>query len=356
MITLEFSVIGSFLANLHDTAQLRKFVARYGLTAEDFTDNAARQAFAVIMAEDASDDAQTLARDVCAAVGVETTEKMMQGAAITAIDAEANIRKLADTALRTKAEDIFRSEWTKYGSKTSTGFILDCICEKLRSLQSYAEPDADIEAKPLAEFRFEGPEEQRPNALFPNGWFRKGQVMFLTSVAGSGKSVLVNQLCFAWSLGREMFGMKPFRPLSIGIIRPEDDDDEMAEFRDSIGRGFRKNFGWSESDVAEAEKRVEILPITAKRGKDFVNLLRRIQNKYHFDLVVINPLQGVSGIDLAKNNELSDFCRGGIDPIIKDDATKCGLLIVHHTVKPPSNADKVNFGKAPRPRLSPRVN
>ena len=345
MTSLEFSVVGSFFAGLYDAATLREMAVRYGLRSDAFTDNAARRAFEVVTAADASDDAGTLARSVAAAVGVEPAERMIAGAAATLLDAEANIRQLADKSLRAQAEDIFRSEWTKYGDKTGAGFILDKICEQLRSLQLASVADSGIEAVPLSDFESDGPEEENPNALFPNGWFRKGQAMFLTSVAGSGKSVITTQLCYGWALGREVLGMRPFRPLTIGIIRPEDDDEEIAEFRDSMRRGFRQVHGWSDEDIAEAESRVRMLNPKGKMGKAFIAYLRSVQRKYHFDLVVINPLQGVAGVDLAKNSELTEFCRGGIDPVIKDEATKCGLLVVHHTNKPPSDADKRNFGK-----------
>ena len=345
MTSLEFSVVGSFLAGLCDAAKLREFAARYGLKPGAFSDNAARRAFEVVMADGASDDAETLARSVAAAVGVESAERMVAGAAATLVDAELNMRQLSDRALRTQAEDIFRTEWTRYGDKTGTGFVLDMICEKLRGLQAGGAAETDAEAIPLAAFEPAGPEAENPNALFPNGWFRKGQAMFLTSVAGSGKSVITTQLCYGWALGREVLGMRPFRPLTIGIIRPEDDDEEIAEFRDSMRRGFRQVYGWNDSDIAEAEKRVLMLNPKGKMGRDFIAYLRRVQRKYHFDLVVINPLQGVAGIDLSQNKELTEFCRGGLDPIIKDEETKCGLLVVHHTNKPPSDADKKNFGK-----------
>ena len=345
MTSLEFSVIGGFLAGLYDVAKLREIAARCHLLGDAFTDNAARRAFELVMAEGASGDAETLARAVAAAVGTESAERMIAGAATTLVDAEANMRQLADRSLRARAEDIFRGEWTKYGSKTGAGFILDAICEKLRSLQLSSAADSDIEAVPLTDFSFDGPEEKRPNALFPNGWFRKGQAMFLTSLSGSGKSVITIQLCYGWALGREVLGMKPFRPLTIGIIRPEDDDEDIVDFRDSMRRGFRQVCGWSEADIVEAEKRVLLMNPKGIRREEFIAYLRRVQRKYHFDLVVINPLQSVAGIDLSKNDELSDFFYGQIDPIIKDDELKCGLLIVHHTNKPPSDADKRNFGK-----------
>lgn len=345
MTSLEFSVVGSFLAGLHDVEKLREIAARYNLKSDAFTDNAARRAFEIVMAEGASCDAATLSRAIASAVGTEPVERMIAGAATTLVDAELNMRQLSEKSLRTLAEDIFRGEWVKYGGRASASFVLESVCEKLCALCANAAEDPEIEAVPLSAFELGGPEEENPNALFPNGWFRKGQAMFLTSVAGSGKSVITTQLCYGWALGREVLGIKPFRPLSIGIIRPEDDDEEIAEFRDSMRRGFRQVYGWSDADIVEAEKRVKMLNPKGKMGKEFIAYLRRVQRKYHFDLVVINPLQGVSGIDLAKNNELTEFCRGGIDPIIKDEDTKCGLLVIHHTNKPPSDADKKNFGK-----------
>ena len=45
MASLEFSVVGSFLAGLHDAAKLREIAARFRLADDAFTDNAARRAF-----------------------------------------------------------------------------------------------------------------------------------------------------------------------------------------------------------------------------------------------------------------------------------------------------------------------
>ena len=173
MTSLEFSAVGSFLAGLHDVAKLREIAARFRLTDDAFTDNAARRAFGLVMAEGASGDAESLARAVAAAVGAESAERMIAGAATTLVDAEVNMRQLADKSLRARAEDIFRGEWTKYGDKTGAGFVLDAICEKLRSLQSASAAESDVEAVPLSDFESGGHEEANPNALFPNGWFRK---------------------------------------------------------------------------------------------------------------------------------------------------------------------------------------
>ena len=96
MTSLEFSVVGSFLAGLYDAAKLREIAARFHLSGDAFADNAARRAFEVVTAEGASGDADTLARAVAAAVGAESAERMIAGAASTLVDAEANMRQLAD--------------------------------------------------------------------------------------------------------------------------------------------------------------------------------------------------------------------------------------------------------------------
>ena len=94
------------------------------------------------------------------------------------------------------------------------------------------------ECMTLADLPDPVPEIENPAALFRNGWLRKGGGAFLVSTSGSGKSVFAIQAALLWSIGKVAFGIEPVRPLRVAIIQAEDDNEEMADFRNQITDGL----------------------------------------------------------------------------------------------------------------------
>lgn len=177
-------------------------------------------------------------------------------------------------------------------------------------------------------------EKDNPNALFANGWGRRGHFALLVAPSGVGKSVISTQLFVPWSMGKPgLIGSAPLIPMRIAVIQAEDDDTEMAEFRRDHRLGHLAE-GWTKEDIAEAEKRVwDWSPFfRAKVGDGFLRGLEFALMKQPMDVVIMNPLQSYTDIDLNKNKEITDFLRNGIDPILVK--FRVFMLCVHHTNKP----------------------
>ena len=183
------------------------------------------------------------------------------------------------------------------------------------------------------------PEELNPLALFKNGWLRKGGAALLVSVSGAGKSVAVTQCCDCWTQGRECLGVAPVRPLKISVFQAEDDDTEVADFRNNIREGLKQYCDWTDADIEAAERSITYHDVTGLAGDSFVSYLHEAQTRDKADLIIINPLQSFAGCDISKNSEMSDFLRVKLNPILANPDAPCGVVVVHHTNKVPANAN-----------------
>lgn len=190
----------------------------------------------------------------------------------------------------------------------------------------------------LCDFPDPKPEDENPDALFRNGWLRRGGGAFFVSTSGAGKSVAQTQNCVCWALGKPWFGIAPVRPLSITVYQAEDDADEVGDFRNNIRRGLTSREGWTDEDTAKAEKQIVYHDVTGLTGERFTAFVAEAQRHDKSDLLVINPLQSFAGCDIGKNDLMSEFLRGRIDPILRNPDAPCGVLIVHHTNKVTQNA------------------
>lgn len=194
----------------------------------------------------------------------------------------------------------------------------------------------------LDRFETPGPDSEDPECLFQNRWLRRGMCGAIVSTSGVGKSSLSMQMATVWAAGEECLGVRPLKPLRIGIFQSEDDEYDVANFRDRIRIGLAAELGWTDEQIREAESRVTFCALDGSTGARFVEHLRRKQAKHRFDLIVVNPLFAFFGGDLNDGNAMTAFLRHGIDPLIKDEETKCGCLIVHHAAKP--NKDRLALG------------
>lgn len=194
----------------------------------------------------------------------------------------------------------------------------------------------------LDTFETPGPDTDDPDCLFQNRWLRRGACGAIVSTSGVGKSSFSMQAATVWAGGEECLGVRPLKPLKIGIFQSEDDEYDVANFRDRIRIGLAAELGWTADQIREAERRVTFCALDGSTGARFVEHLRRKQEQHHFDLIIINPLFAFFGGDLNDGNAMTAFLRHGIDPLIKNEETKCGCIIIHHTGKP--NKDAMSQG------------
>ncbi len=190
----------------------------------------------------------------------------------------------------------------------------------------------------LDQFETPGPDSEDPDCLFQNRWLRRGMCGAIVSTSGVGKSSFSMQAATVWAGGQECLGVRPLKPLKIGIFQSEDDEYDVANFRDRIRIGLAAELDWTPEQIKTAESRVTFCALDGSTGARFVEHLRRKQAQHHFDLIIINPLFAFFGGDMNDGNAMTAFLRHGIDPLIKAEETKCACIIIHHTGKPNKEA------------------
>lgn len=185
------------------------------------------------------------------------------------------------------------------------------------------------------------PEGENPRALFKRGYLRKGGGLCLVSCAGVGKSVISLQLALAWSIGKSCLGLEPVRPLKIGVLTFEDDDEDNAAFRRDYRKGFERE-GWTPEEIDRAFDAVEFIDLGGKTDEAFASALTEMQLENPRDLYIVNPLGDVMDeYDISDNAEAKHFLKRIVDPVVKglnNPKTECGIMFVSHTGKAPKGA------------------
>ena len=177
-------------------------------------------------------------------------------------------------------------------------------------------------------------EESDSDCLFQNRWLCKGGCGTLVSTSGIGKSSFVMQAAIQWGAGMEMVGIRPTRPIKTLLIQAEDDDYDLAWFKNGARIGFANNQDCDMDIIKTAEKNVFIATVNGVVDVEFFSYMKSAIQAVGPDLIIINPLHAFIGGNLNESHVCSKFLRQGLDPIIKAKETRCGALIVHHTGKP----------------------
>ena len=344
--SLQAGIVGAYVIYAYQLADLDRMARMSGLKAEHFTEPELHTAYDIIQGLHTTDKNMVM----CALMDKFGQEKVlgwMDKAGVTLSECGTHMQKVANKGLMGKIAKVFRDldqgvmKYNVDGKSMIDDFIAQLSHLRRCETGEVEKPDEGVMLCDLAD---PIPEADDPDALFKNRWFNKGHAMFLTSVSGSGKSIITMQLAYAWARGQAIFGIQPLRPLKIAIFQTEDDEEELKDFRDSMRRGFQEVYHWTELETAQSERNIFFYDTKGKTGADFAQRLREVQLKAQADMVIINPFQAVTGFDISKNAELTKFLREDLDPVIKDNATKCGLFIVHHTNKPPAAQNRAGFG------------
>lgn len=181
-----------------------------------------------------------------------------------------------------------------------------------------------------------------PDCLFGMRYLGRGQSAMFIAGTGVGKSSFINGSACHWALGRDYFGFKPKTgPLRTLIVQSENCLGDTAEaYQDSLaGMGIPLDSQLAD-DIGD---RVAFYRESVRTGEAFAKVLRELITSHRADITVIDPMLGFAGIDVSKQDQLSHWLRGILQPILIETGT-C-LLTVHHTNKPrpASESALVNF-------------
>jgi len=185
------------------------------------------------------------------------------------------------------------------------------------------------EVRDLADLEL--PPENDPDELLRHRFLCRGGGALLVGPSGIGKSSLTMQFALRWHGGIAVFGIQPARPLKILLVQAENDSGDLAEMRTGVCRGL--------GIPDDAAKGISVVTVCGAGGLEFCNkVLRPLVARVRPDIIILDPVFAFIGGDVSDQGLVSAFLRGGINPLLKEFG--CGIVLVHHTNKPPTGREK----------------
>ena len=176
--------------------------------------------------------------------------------------------------------------------------------------------------------------KEDPNNVIGNRWLCKGGSMLLVSQSGVGKSSWSLQMMISLAVKRPFFGIEAKRPLRVVMLQAENDLGDVAEAYQDIVAGM--NLYPDEARLLT--ENLHIYRDTSSVGPEFLKRMRELTVKHAADVFLCDPLLSFCGIEVADQQQMTNFLRHGINPILFD--TGVIGVYVHHTTKPRSAKDK----------------
>ncbi|MCP5525371.1 MAG: AAA family ATPase [Verrucomicrobiales bacterium] len=177
-----------------------------------------------------------------------------------------------------------------------------------------------------------------PDELLRHRFLCRGGGLLLCGPTGVGKSAICAQAMLLWALGRPAFGIEPARPLKSLLIQSENDDGDMAEFKDGVLAGL----GLDSREIEEATNRVMFVREDVRFGQALIaEVLRPLLADIRPDLLWLDPMHAYHGGDASSQRDVSGFLRNGLNPVLTE--FRCGFVGLHHTNKPPSGKEKPDW-------------
>ncbi len=162
-------------------------------------------------------------------------------------------------------------------------------------------------------------------------WLCPGMWATFSGPTGIGKSVAVAQMGLLWALGKPAFGIQPMRALSVLYVQSENDGGDLGEMLRGIGV-------WAGRRPDELPETFYAVRHIASTGPEFIaGTLRPLLRQLKPDLLILDPLQRYLGGDTAKAADCLAFITPFETAIVEHG---CAALVVCHTNKPPSGAEK----------------
>lgn len=197
--------------------------------------------------------------------------------------------------------------------------------------------------KKIGEFADPKPDESNMNAIFKKNYLRKGQLLLLVAASGIGKSTFTSQGSMCWAIGKPFIGFDPAQRLSIGVFETEDDDEEVADFRNNFRRGFAES-GWKQSEICEAENgefAPVYYPLNNISADNFLDYLEHCVSLAKHNLIIINPAYDFIPGDFSKAEVVTKWKIRLMDMAQRYNFA---IILVHHTNKVPScKRDRENW-------------
>lgn len=177
--------------------------------------------------------------------------------------------------------------------------------------------------------------EERPpdDSLLGERFLCRQGAWLLVAQSGVGKSVFAMQGAVSFSVGRALFGLRVNGPLRNLMIQAENNRGDMHETFVGVCRGL----GLAESERALLEANFRTVHCSRYSGEAFAEFVAHLCRIHRPDIVWIDPLLAYLGGEVGKMQDTGRFLRNQLSPVIED--YNCGVVMVHHTGKPPKGDD-----------------
>lgn len=165
--------------------------------------------------------------------------------------------------------------------------------------------------------------------LIKDRYLCRGGGLMLFGGTGLGKSSLAIQLPAQFAVGRGDFGIVPARPLRSLIIQSENDDGDIAEFRDGTFAGY----GYSGSEINQIQESIYVYTEVNKRGHAFLyEIVKPLLEHHRPDLLWMDHALAYFNKNPNSPEDVGQFLREWLNPLLAKH--RCGGIILHHTPKP----------------------
>ena len=175
--------------------------------------------------------------------------------------------------------------------------------------------------------------KEDPNNIIGQRYLCRGGSVILVGQSGIGKSSLTAQFALSWACGRDVFGIRPVKPLKILVIQAENDDGDLAEMTAGVlnGMGVKQD----SEEFQTINRNLIFIRDTVETGFAFTERVRRLVDRYRPDVVFLDPLLSFIGADISRQEVCSQFLRNWLNPI--SEQSGCIWFAIHHTGKPSSD-------------------
>lgn len=197
-----------------------------------------------------------------------------------------------------------------------------------------------LEVKPLAELKCNHLDDE--NELIKHRFLCRGGGCLLIGPTGIGKSSFTMQMALSFALGNAHFGMIPKCPLNVCIIQAENDEGDMAEMRDGVLNAMFLSGKITEAEALKAAQAVLHYRDVTSTGAGVGKMLEAVmRQRSDIDMIVLDPAFSYLGGESNSAKDVGGWLRNVINPcIIKHNV---GLVLVHHTNKPPRGIEKAEW-------------
>ena len=213
--------------------------------------------------------------------------------------------------------------------------------------------------RPISDIGEYKPEDDDPNVLIFGPWLERGGSAFWVSTAGTGKSIGSIQLAYSMTAGYPFCGLRPRGKLKFWIFQSEDSPRRVAQDCADVSAELAERY--PSEDWAKIGKSVKMVTLTGAVGVKFLAELDKLLAKADEmrekpDVIILNPLLAFVGGPITDGAYITPFLRGGeigykdtegLQAIL--ERHKVGVLIFHHTPKPPTEKEIDAWMKSPFP-------